>query len=641
MHTIKKIKITWLLLIFWRIAPIFWATGGSMMSRITVVQATTAESSSTTTTTPPTHTDRGRRRQQQQRRKPPPPPPLLRRDGVSMENTETEDWRSSTPIRDVDDAVPSDWWVADEERRIPMEETANDRSTFTYEMDANPRRETQQRPPPPPPPPVYDNQNPPPPIHYSFPVRKEEEMVSINEPAVSSSLSGTRRRRVPSRPEAKATKSQQLPKYASARTDAVTRFQSSSVSNRLKLTASCGLLGAGCGAFLSKSISVKKTKTSAVSIDPLVMGMATLFIITSRLRNPYGELIRTLGLLFIRIIQRSRYIRKKYPGVHYVLPALALTERRPYPMSSSPNNPWKINVNYDDDDDDDFSMWYAILANLMMGGILLGGSHIIPFLPTSLASLLGASVLGYATTLPDSRGDLARVMGMRVVGILREAVALNSELHVLSKSGIVISNVLDKLLILDRQHRIKDKFLAIAHFVYDRVILRVQADMQQANDDDNDDDEVLVRPPSGGARRRRPPPMGTADEPSRQPRRPTENWNRLPDDASTQQQRPSRHSSTPLPKRDKKKRGIFSFFSMSRSSDDDAMDNNLESRTIRRPQQEPNLTRGRRPPSPSNRYQDREPLPTWNEEPQYADEQRPPIDDPYDDVGSREYFNPE
>jgi hypothetical protein len=567
----------------------------------------------------------------QPRRPPPPPPPSFYRNdefGNKDAITTEEAWKSSSS-----DAVQYNNNNNPWENSIPAE-SANDRSVYTSDLDVDPRQqkrqEHQRRPPQPPP--VFDHRNPPPPIHYSFPVRKDDEQREMVAPIHDPSVSSRRQRRVPPSEAAAAMAAKSpLPKYASARTDAVTRFQSSSVSNRLKLTASCGLLGAGCGIFLSKSMSGKQKQTPSF-IDPLILGMATLFIITSQLRNPYGELVRTLGFLLIRIGQRSRYIRKKYPGSHYVLPALAFTERRPYPMTSSRNNPWKKRSDIVDDDDDDFSMWYAILANLLMGGILLGGSHIIPFLPTSLASLLGASVFGYMTTLPDARGDLARVMGMRVVGVVREAVALNSELHVLSKSGVVISNVLDKLLILDRQHRIKDKFLALAHFIYDKVILRVQSDMQRANDDDYDDDDADVRPPP-----RRPPPRG-AD-----PRRPPENWNRSREDASTQQRR-RRQKALPQKIRDEKKRGLFSFFS--RSSDDDVViDNNPESMTVRRQQrrrQPPQQREERTPPPPgsSNRYQEREPKPIWNEDPEYTDEQ-PPIDDPYGDTGSREYFTPE
>ena len=107
------------------------------------------------------------------------------------------------------------------------------------------------------------------------------------------------------------------------------------------------------------------------------------------------------------------------------------------------------------------------------------------------------------------QGDLARTMGMRVVALVEEFLGINSELKILQKGGVVSGKILDKIFILDRKHRIKDRLIAAASFAYRQVsnqVNRVQSEMQQK------DDGIERGPPrrrefeDGPADGRRPPP---------------------------------------------------------------------------------------------------------------------------------------
>ena len=73
------------------------------------------------------------------------------------------------------------------------------------------------------------------------------------------------------------------------------------------------------------------------------------------------------------------------------------------------------------------------------------------------------------TTGSNARGDLGRSMGMRLVGLVRVALDINSELRILGKAATVGGLLFDKVMIMDRKHRIKDKIVAICKWGYDKV----------------------------------------------------------------------------------------------------------------------------------------------------------------------------
>eukprot|EP00985_Skeletonema_marinoi_P006864 scaffold3003_cov62-Skeletonema_marinoi.AAC.1 len=84
-------------------------------------------------------------------------------------------------------------------------------------------------------------------------------------------------------------------------------------------------------------------------------------------------------------------------------------------------------------------------------------------------------------------------MGMRLVGLVQVVTSINSELRILGKAATVGGLIFDKMMILDRKHRVKDKFVAVCKFAYDKVSRTanlVQEDIKEDRGDDRRD-----RPP--------------------------------------------------------------------------------------------------------------------------------------------------
>jgi hypothetical protein len=135
------------------------------------------------------------------------------------------------------------------------------------------------------------------------------------------------------------------------------------------------------------------------------------------------------------------------------------------------------------------------------------------------------------------QGDLSRSMGMRVVALCQEFLGINSELEILRKGGVVSGKLLDKALILDRQHRIKDRLISGGSFLVRQIsnqVNRVQSEMQlqpvdrqdgrrQVNRYNEDRDRVRGRDRDDGPvdvdrRRRDRPPPDDADTRQREDR---------------------------------------------------------------------------------------------------------------------------
>jgi hypothetical protein len=138
--------------------------------------------------------------------------------------------------------------------------------------------------------------------------------------------------------------------------------------------------------------------------------------------------------------------------------------RRPFPPVEDGSSPWKYEPVYRDDPD--FKMTYALLA-MMLVGSFCGGN--VPILPAWMGGIIGAVTFASFTTGANARGDLGRAMGMRLVGLVREAMAINTDLRILGKTATVGGHVFDKLMIMDKKHRIKDKIVAIFKWGYDKI----------------------------------------------------------------------------------------------------------------------------------------------------------------------------
>merc|ERR1712025_1333169 len=81
----------------------------------------------------------------------------------------------------------------------------------------------------------------------------------------------------------------------------------------------------------------------------------------------------------------------------------------------------------------------------------------------------------------------ARTMGMRGVRILSELWEIQADLQIIPKATVVSSQVIDKAMILDRKHRVKDRFLSFANKGYAQASkVAEQIQKQQRGGENND-----------------------------------------------------------------------------------------------------------------------------------------------------------
>jgi hypothetical protein len=270
-------------------------------------------------------------------------------------------------------------------------------------------------------------------------------------------------------------------------------------SRAIFLRLNAAAVGAVLGIFLSKSLFSSPSAKDSTPLAVPVLCFAAFFV-TSYLRNPYGELVRALGMTLILVTRQSGQIRRRYPSWRYIPSILRLRDRNPFPPSP---NPWTYRPRPGARDDPEFSM-LAALAALGAVGSAAGGS--VPLLPSWMGALAGGGALAFAATLPTSAGDLARCMGMRAVAVAQEAWILQSDLRLLAKAGTVAGKITDKLLVLDRKHRIKDRVVSGVSFLYEQVLRATQQPQQQEE------------PPAGRPPRRTNDSGDTPDRPFEEPR---------------------------------------------------------------------------------------------------------------------------
>ena len=262
--------------------------------------------------------------------------------------------------------------------------------------------------------------------------------------------------------------------YATARQDAVQTYLSSRRLGRPRIMASSALVGYGAGAFLGRSV--------IGSANPAASLLAAIMALLTLLRNHYGELSKALGLGLISTVGRVGRVRRRYPTGPHLRAILRGRGRRPFPpvFEGGRDNPWRYapREGYEDSDPD-FSMAWTVAAMALMGGFC-GGN--LPLIPAWMGGTAGAAVLAFGTTLRGAKGDLYRTMGMRVVALLGEMRDVNAELGLAGKAGYTSGRILDRILILDRKHSIRQKIGAGVGWVAEKVSKKaqeVQSDMKE------------------------------------------------------------------------------------------------------------------------------------------------------------------
>ena len=200
------------------------------------------------------------------------------------------------------------------------------------------------------------------------------------------------------------------------------------------------------------------------------------------LRNDYGELSRALGLALIMTLQRTKSVRREYPTMVHLKAMIRQGPRKPFPPVEEDGSLWRYEPVYEDDPE--FKMTYALLAMALVGSFC-GGN--VPLLPQWIGGIIGAVLFASFTSGSNARGDLGRTMGMRVVGLLQLILKINRELRILGKAATVGGLIFDKVMIMDRKHRIKDRIVAICKWGYDKVS-STASEMQRDLNDDRDMD---------------------------------------------------------------------------------------------------------------------------------------------------------
>lgn len=195
--------------------------------------------------------------------------------------------------------------------------------------------------------------------------------------------------------------------------------------------------------------------------------MAVTFFLFSWGRSCYGELVRALGLALLRSIKQTSTIRHSYPTKPHILASMGLRPRTLFPPDTT--NPWAYTPKFSNDPD--FSMPYTLIAMTLLGSTV-GGA--VPILPTWLGATIGAAGSAWGTTWQSPPGDVMRCMGARLVALGTVVVETNAQLKLLSKTMVVAGNILDKVLILDRKHKIKEKIVTASTVIYEQVMKTVQ-----------------------------------------------------------------------------------------------------------------------------------------------------------------------
>lgn len=331
-----------------------------------------------------------------------------------------------------------------------------------------------------------------PPIHYEFPAASQESSFDPDpsNPHPRQRHPNSRQHHPHQHPETPTTgaaAAAAATRTYSARSDPVTYYWT---RHRVRMILSAAFLGASLGTFVGHALGIMAL------IRPLAYTLAALCVAGLFQRTSvFGELIRCLALVFLRAFMSLAYIRKQYPT--HIAACLGGT-RHPFPPLADEDG-----SSEDGTQQPPFPRLYAMIASGTVGSFVLGT---FPLLPTWLGALAGFAAGSLATTLPDARGDLARTVGMRGVALLRETARLNRELHVVPKTMRFTEAVWDRLLFLDKQHRLKDRVVRIVSWMYTKATSAIQQPENKDDDGPQPNDGNAGDYNENGARRAPPRP---------------------------------------------------------------------------------------------------------------------------------------
>lgn len=238
----------------------------------------------------------------------------------------------------------------------------------------------------------------------------------------------------------------------------------------------------------------------------IVSSVALSSAVFTFIQGDIGNFCRALGVFFI-IMLKGTTVHKFIPRfVSQGKAAISLSPRRPFP---SDENPWKYKP-YEDDPVPDFSMSRILLVNILWG-TLLGWviSKPIPLFPGWLGAISGASVLGYTSTLQDSKGDFFRLIGVGIYGLLSHAATASEDVELKEKTGVLLGRAGFFLKGVDQKYKIIDKFKVVSAKAMEKLTIAI-ASLRGESFDDEDDIPSKKR---GKNPRKRPPPVGSPVDP--------------------------------------------------------------------------------------------------------------------------------
>eukprot|EP00752_Nemacystus_decipiens_P009365 g8369.t1 len=172
--------------------------------------------------------------------------------------------------------------------------------------------------------------------------------------------------------------------------------------------------------------------------------------------------------------------------------------RRPFPPAE---NPWKYKradalaeleeagVADDGDLPAEFSMAKSLLSVAFLGGFAgyLVSQFPFVFLPTFMLALGGGGFLAYVATTRNARGDLTRLLGMRMVAFLGLISEINSDVALLfTKAQMVGGICFSKAMFWDSKYHIKDRVVVMLANLYAAVAKLVGRVQREAGDGDGD-----------------------------------------------------------------------------------------------------------------------------------------------------------